>query len=134
MPGLGSCACGTVSFQYSGEPTLTALCHCKGCQNWGGSAFSSNVGVPTTNFSLTKGEPKSWVRNGDVSGKENRHFFCGGCGSSLFSRPEALGEITLIKSGCLEETNILIALELFATRRRDYIVPVADAKQAPEMP
>lgn len=56
------------------------------------------------------------------------------CGSSLFSRPEALGDVTLIKSGCLEETNIPIALELFATRRRDYVAPVADAKQAPEMP
>lgn len=57
---------------------MTALCHCKGCQNWGGRAFSSNLGVPTTNFSITKGDPKDWVRSGDVSGKENRHLFCGG--------------------------------------------------------
>jgi hypothetical protein len=56
------------------------------------------------------------------------------CGSSLFSQPQALGEITLIKSGCLEENNIPIGLELFVTRRRDYVVPIVDAKQAPEMP
>lgn len=137
-----------------GDPAMSALCHCQGCQNWGGSAFSSNVGVPTTNFSITKGNPKNWVRTGDVSGKENRHFFCGGqpvptptshyneskilivtdCGSSLFSRPEVLEGITLIKSGCLDETNIPISLEMFVTRRCDYVAPVANAPQAPEMP
>jgi hypothetical protein len=59
---------------------------------------------------------------------------CVDCGSSLFSRPEVLEGITLIKSGCLDETNIPIALEMFATRRCDYVAPVANAPQVPEMP
>lgn len=56
------------------------------------------------------------------------------CGSSLFSRPEVLEGITLIKSGCLDETNIPISLEMFVTRRCGYVAPVANAAQVPEMP
>lgn len=38
-----------------GEPALTALCYCSDCQKLTGSAFSSNVAVHTTSFSVTTG-------------------------------------------------------------------------------
>lgn len=38
---------------------MTALCHCMDCQKWSGSAFSSNVAVPTAQFSVTKGLPRN---------------------------------------------------------------------------
>lgn len=73
----------------TGDPALTALCHCSDCQKWTGSAFSSNVVVPTTNFSIVKGTPKVWTRLGLVSGKEHLHFFCGGeLNSGVTPEPE----------------------------------------------
>ncbi|KAJ5979801.1 hypothetical protein N7481_007099 [Penicillium waksmanii] len=128
MPGSGNCACGNIAFTY------TALCHCAGCQQWSGSAFSSNVAVPTTNFAVSKGTPKSWARLADVSGKEHRHFFCGDCGSSLYSQPEGMPGVTQIKSGNLHDTAIPIGVEIFATRRLGYVTPIVSANQAPEMP
>jgi hypothetical protein len=41
--------------------------------------------------------------------------------------------ITQIKAGSLQETNIPIAGEIFVTRRREYVSPVAGAIQASEM-
>ncbi|ODM17687.1 hypothetical protein SI65_06475 [Aspergillus cristatus] len=134
MPGSGICACGNVCFEYSGEPVLTALCHCTECQRWSGSAFSSNVAVPTAHFSVTKGEPKCWTRLGVVTGKEHHHFFCGDCGTSLYSQPEAMAGVTQIKAGSLRETNIPIGAEIFVTRRQNYVSLVEGAQQATDMP
>ncbi|KAJ5881735.1 uncharacterized protein N7529_000407 [Penicillium soppii] len=102
------------------------------CQKFSGSAFSSNVAVPTANFTL-HGTPKSWSRIGLCSGKENVQFFCDECGSSLFSRPEAMPGTTLIKTGSLIDTDIKIMAELFVSRRRGYVGAVESAKQATEM-
>ncbi|KIX93353.1 uncharacterized protein Z520_10996 [Fonsecaea multimorphosa CBS 102226] len=113
---------------------MTALCHCTDCQKWAGSAFSTNVAVPTSNFSLTKGTPKAWQRLAVVSGKPNYHFFCGDCGSNLYAQPQGMAGLTLIKAGSLEQTNISIVAELFVTRRRDYISPVPGAQQLDQMP
>ncbi|GAD98202.1 predicted protein [Paecilomyces variotii No. 5] len=134
MPGSGTCACGNVAFTYSGDPALTVLCHCSDCRKWTGSAFSSNVAVPTANFSITKGKPKIWTRLGLVSGKEHPHFFCGDCGTNLYSQPGGMPGTTLIKAGSLSDDNIAIAAELFTTRRRNYITPVGSAQQAEQMP
>lgn len=103
MPGSGSCSCGNIALEYSGKycyfqsfcqsesfekllilpvasgySAITALCHCADCQKWSASAFSCNVIVPTSAFSILKGHPKSWSRIALVSGKPHAHFFCGG--------------------------------------------------------
>ncbi|GAD95716.1 predicted protein [Paecilomyces variotii No. 5] len=134
MPGSGSCACGNITFKYDGEPALTALCHCANCQKWTGSAFSSNVAVPTTALSIIKGIPKTWSRQGLTSGKEHLQFFCGDCGSALYSQPGGMAGTTLIKAGSLAENNISIAAELFTKDRRSYIQPIGSAAQAEKMP
>lgn len=72
-----------------GEPATTALCHCKDCQKWTGAAYTSNVVVPRTNFSVTKGKPKDYDAKG-ASGKINKHWFCSNCGSSLYTELEIM--------------------------------------------
>jgi len=78
----GSCMCGAIKYEYSGEPAVTALCHCTDCQKWTGGAFTSNAVVPRTAFKVTKGKPASWDGVGE-SGKVNKHFFCSTCGRIL---------------------------------------------------
>jgi hypothetical protein len=56
------------------------------------------------------------------------------CGTSLYSQPEGMPGVTQIKSGSLVEPNIPITAEIFVTRRRDYVTPIAGAMQASEMP
>lgn len=94
----GSCLCGEVTYEFTGEPALTVLCHCHDCQKWCGAVASSNMIVPRDQFKVTKGSPKKFGVKAD-SGKTNTRVFCGNCGSSLFSEVEALPDIIALKAG-----------------------------------
>ncbi|KAH8658309.1 Mss4-like protein [Xylariales sp. PMI_506] len=127
----GSCVCGTIAYEYSVEPAVTALCHCLDCQKWTGSGSSANVAIPTTEFRIIQGQPKSYARKGD-SGLSHVHFFCGDCGSSLYSQPDSMEGTTLIKAGTLDNGAALhlpIKVEFFARSRPSFETPVAGANQ-----
>ncbi|CRK25666.1 hypothetical protein BN1723_013652, partial [Verticillium longisporum] len=101
MTTKGSCACGAIAYQFEGEALAKALCHCIDCQKWTGGAFTSNAVVPRTAFSVTKGTPRTWDAVA-ASGKINKHFFCGDCGSSLYTELEVLPDVTCVKAGGLD--------------------------------
>lgn len=31
--------CGAINYEYTGEPAVTALCHCVDCQKWTGAGM-----------------------------------------------------------------------------------------------
>merc|ERR1712137_980903 len=99
--------CGAVEYEYTGEPAVTALCQCTDCQKWSGGAYTSNVVVPRTNMKVVKGNTpvvgalKTYDAVGN-SGKVNKHFFCGTCGSSLYTELEVMPEMGCIKAGGLD--------------------------------
>ncbi|KAH6685403.1 glutathione-dependent formaldehyde-activating enzyme [Plectosphaerella plurivora] len=134
----GSCMCGEIKYESSAEkPELTALCHCTDCQKWSGSAFTSNAGVPTDSFKVTQGTPKAYDVTGDT-GKNNKHFFCGNCGSSLFTRLDVLPGVTIIKAGGLDGGNAKldafggVGVEYYCSGRMPYLQDVNGAKQEPK--
>ncbi|KAH7368922.1 Mss4-like protein [Plectosphaerella cucumerina] len=135
----GSCMCGEIKYESSSaKPDITALCHCTDCQKWSGSAFTSNAGVPTDSFKVTQGTPKEYDVTG-ASGKINKHFFCGNCGSSLFTRLEIIPGVTIIKAGGLDGGHANLAadfggvgVEFYCKDRVTYLEGVNGAKQEPE--
>ncbi|KAI9715802.1 MAG: hypothetical protein M1828_000707 [Chrysothrix sp. TS-e1954] len=129
----GSCLCGQVGYEYTGEPATTALCHCVDCQKWTGAAYTSNVVVPRGNFKVTAGSPKSYDAKG-ASGKVNKHWFCGNCGSSLYTELEIMPDVTCVKSGGLDAgaANHPVAVEFYNKDRLAYTKPVEGADQKPE--
>ncbi|EAW15655.1 GFA family protein [Aspergillus fischeri NRRL 181] len=130
----GSCMCGATTYTSPSEPLVTALCHCVDCQKWTGGAFTSNVVVPRDTFKVTKGTPKFCDIAG-ASGKNNRHFFCGNCGSSLFTELDIMGDKTVIKAGTLDngEANLRnrVDVEFYVKDRISYLGAVDGAKQEP---
>lgn len=101
---------------HIGDIALKAFCNCKDCQRWGGAPGMANVVVPRETFKITEGksdpapsverqmsaneakpgEPKTFDTVGG-SGKINKHFFCGDCGSSLYCELEVMADKTAIK-------------------------------------
>ncbi|KAE8381267.1 Mss4-like protein [Aspergillus bertholletiae] len=130
----GSCMCGATAYASDSEPLVTALCHCVDCQKWTGGAFTSNVIVPRESFKVTKGEPSFYDITG-ASGKNNRHFFCGRCGSSLFTELDLMADKTVIKAGTLDggEANLRnkVDVEFYTKDRASYLCAVQGAKQEP---
>ncbi|KAH8655134.1 Mss4-like protein [Tricladium varicosporioides] len=130
----GSCLCGAIEYEYKGKPIETALCHCTDCQKWSGSAYTSNVIIPSESFKLTKGTPKCYTNFG-LSGKAHPHYFCGDCGSSIYVQPVAFEGLTVIKAGTLDggAADIEISIERFIQNRNHYVAPVEGAVQAKRM-
>jgi hypothetical protein len=53
MPELkGGCLCGAVRYTTTAEPVMSAVCHCRDCQRFTGSAFGALVGVPKEALSI----------------------------------------------------------------------------------
>ncbi|ODM17315.1 hypothetical protein SI65_06990 [Aspergillus cristatus] len=132
----GSCMCGGIAYAAESEPLITALCHCIDCQKWTGSAFTSNLMVPRDSFRVTKGSPKHCDTTGD-SGKNNRHFFCPDCGSSLYSQPDIMPDITTIKAGTLDngENGLRgrVDVEVYVKDRVGFVSGVEGARQEDTM-
>ena len=79
----GHCNCGAVRFEIT-EPLVGArYCHCTRCQRRTGTAASASAGVVPGSFRIVSGEEvlKAWK---PPDGAEK--WFCGECGSALFSR------------------------------------------------
>ncbi len=104
MSVTGQCLCGAVRYEIDNEPAITGVCHCKNCQRQAGSAFSTLAGVPKTEFSLVSGEPKLY-RDGDTeSGNEVERYFCGDCGSPIYSVIPGAPDDLYLKTGTLDDT------------------------------
>jgi hypothetical protein len=82
MPHSGSCFCGAVQIEVSGEPAAMGYCHCRSCRSWSGG--------PVNAFSLW---PPEAVKV--VSGAENlatyaktmlsERKYCAKCGGHLMT-------------------------------------------------
>lgn len=78
------------------------------------------------------GTPKQYDIVGG-SGKVNHHFFCGDCGSSLFTRLDIMEGKVCIKAGGLDDGGASlgnkIMVELYVKDRVEYLGAVEGAAQ-----
>lgn len=117
----GGCLCGAVRYAIEGQPAMQAVCHCSHCQKQSGSAFSTIVGVPDAQVTITQGAPKSFIDHGD-SGKAVERQFCANCGSPLFSKVEVAPGLTFVKSGTLDDTAFFRpAVHVYAKSKQDWV-------------
>jgi hypothetical protein len=116
------------------EPAVTALCHCIDCQKWSGGAYTSNVVVPHTAFKVaSSNKPKEYDAMGN-SGKINKHFFCGTCGSALYTELEVMPEMTCVKAGTLDGGAAdfgKVGVEFYTKDRVSFAPACEGAKQEP---
>lgn len=105
MTQTGHCLCGAVRYEISGAPAMTGICHCRNCQRQAGSAFSTLAAVARTEFSLTAGEPKRYLDEDTDSGNPVERFFCGNCGSPIYSAIGAQPDMLFLKTGTLDDTS-----------------------------
>jgi hypothetical protein len=78
----GSCICGAVSYEITGEPFGFYHCHCGRCRKASGTGHASNILLKPATASWTSGEEllKSYAV---PEAQRFRTQFCGTCGSPL---------------------------------------------------
>jgi hypothetical protein len=92
LPLRGGCGCGAVRFEVSAPLRSSKYCHCTRCQRRSGTAASASARPQPGSFHIVAGEEhlRAW-RPADGADK----WFCGNCGSALFSQvqddPERIG-------------------------------------------
>ena len=100
----GSCLCEAITYQIPESSLMEAVCHCRNCQKQAGSAFSTLAGVNTADFNLT-GKPIVFVDKATDSGASVERYFCGNCGSPIYSALPAQPDVIYLKTGTLDDTS-----------------------------
>jgi len=96
----GSCLCGAVKYEVTGEPQRFLHCHCSRCRKATGTGHASNLFLQPGVLTWLSGEEQ--VRAYKVpEAKRFTNSFCGTCGSRL---PRARDPDTvMIPSGSLDD-------------------------------
>ena len=108
----GSCLCGGVRFEFTGEPLNAGYCHCTRCQKRTGSAVSAQARIDGRRFRWLQGEElvKTW-RHADGGFEKG---FCTECGAHLFSRnPDNPDQMTIRMSAFDEDPGVRPSWRLY---------------------
>lgn len=97
----GGCLCGAIRYTVSVPITELRACHCRDCQKSTGTGGSVNAMIPSAALQITQGTPKRHSVTAD-SGRTLHRFFCGDCGSPLFSRRELTPQNSGLRIGTLD--------------------------------
>jgi hypothetical protein len=95
----GSCLCGAVSFQISGEFESFFLCHCKYCQKDTGSAHAANLFSSNAILNWISGEDQ--INNFKLPSTRHAKAFCSNCGSAL-PNLQMNGKLLVVPAGSLD--------------------------------
>ncbi|MES2625973.1 MAG: GFA family protein [Pseudomonadota bacterium] len=95
----GSCLCGAISYEISGDLGDGYFCHCERCRKASGSVFASNARIRPDQFTLLTGQEVLKDFHHPASGLTRK--FCGECGSPIVSE-RTVPAIMVIRLGTLD--------------------------------
>lgn len=96
----GSCLCGSVRYEITGEPTRFYHCHCQRCRKATGTGHASNVMIKSDAIRWLDGESQLRSYKLPEAERFGTHF-CGNCGSLMPRQVPALGMV-VIPAGSLD--------------------------------
>ena len=117
----GSCLCGAIRFEVTGELAGIQLCHCSQCRQASGAAFAANLPVRAEDFRIVAGQPKAFE-----SSPGKQRLFCGDCGSPIISRTAADPATVRVRAGLLAEPVETKAVFHFHVSSNASWLPIAD--------
>jgi hypothetical protein len=97
----GGCACGSIRYKLTESPLIVHACHCRDCQRITGSAFVINLWIEKKFFEAGPVVAKSFRLKGGT-GKPHDVFFCGSCGTYLWSDYHGAPGSSFVRAGTLD--------------------------------
>lgn len=86
----GSCFCGAVQFEVSGNPAAMGFCHCESCRLWSASPVNAFILWKPESFKVTQGKDNIATYN-KTSGSSRK--WCKTCGGHIFTDHPEMGLI-----------------------------------------
>ena len=112
----GSCLCGGVTYELTGDLRPSVACHCLQCRKTSGHYVSATQ-VQPDQLSFTKDATLTWFQ----SSPEAARGFCNACGSSLFWKHKGDNGAVSVMSGTIDgATDITTEKHIFTAFKGDY--------------
>lgn len=128
----GSCLCGEVSFEISGEFESFFLCHCIRCRKDSGSAHAANLFSTTAQLEWLTGRAN--VRMFQLPGTRHQRSFCSDCGSALPGL-QMDGALLVAPAGSLDsEPGVRPDAHIFVAERASWDEHLEDAPSYDGLP
>lgn len=133
----GGCYCGAIRYEATIDPMLVGVCHCRDCQLFSGSAFRTSSSIPSADFAIVAGQPKTFRKVAD-NGNVRDAAFCGNCGSHICTYPEnpdAEGAFVSLRWSTSDQFDqIEPKFEIFCDSKASWVSEVETATQFARMP
>ena len=130
----GSCLCGAIRYSIQSPVSELRACHCTACQKASGAGGSVNAAVASADVQFTKGKPKRFTMQAD-SGRTLHRYFCGDCGSPVYSQRDISPERMVIRAGTIDNPPPMkIAAHIWTGSKRDWSHIDAGAQQVAGQP
>lgn len=109
---LGQCMCGTIRFEFKGEPKFISECVCHSCRKAHGATAVGWVGVDNENFEILHGvDQLKWYQ----SSEESERGFCMECGTRfLFRSRKWPGEMHMTRTSFPDDAGLESKVLVFA--------------------
>jgi hypothetical protein len=133
-PLTGSCLCGAIRYSISAPVSELRACHCTHCQKASGAGGTVNAVVPSSAFKIIQGTPKRYACKAD-SGRTLYRYFCGDCGSGIYSQRATNPDIVVVRAGSFDNAEgMKISTHIWTKSARPWSYIDPSAKQHPGQP
>ncbi|KAJ6021156.1 hypothetical protein N7540_006660 [Penicillium herquei] len=135
----GSCFCGNVKYNFSGEPADKCICHCLSCRKISGSTYTTNLIIPEPNFSLISGTLKECTAKHE-NGMDLTLHFCQNCGTTIYKTAtlDMFAGVLVLLAGTVDGGQGIEKAkpksELWTKYRADWLSSLEEVAQVNEFP
>ncbi|MDM3871904.1 GFA family protein [Porticoccus sp. W117] len=120
----GSCMCGDVRYEVTGECREVVACHCVECRKSSGHYTAATATRPE-NLKLLGDDGLKWYR----SSPKAQRGFCQNCGSTLFWKPDSGDRISIFAGSLDGQTGLQMTSHIYSQEKGDYYTIEGDAAQ-----
>jgi hypothetical protein len=132
MAATGGCLCGQVRYETKSAPLMTGICHCKNCQKQAGSAFSTLAAFQKTDIEFT-GDLSLYADGDTDTGNTVSRYFCGTCGSPIYSAIPSQPDMAYLKTGTLDDTDgFIVMFHCWSSTKQDWVELSPDVPAFPQ--
>lgn len=126
----GSCLCGTIRYEVTGELGPIVFCHCSQCRKAQGAAFGANAAVKADDFRITAGEN---ALTAFESSPGKTRAFCKVCGSPILSRLDSRPGVIRLRIGTLDsKIDARPVAHIFTASKSEWFAIHDDLPQHPQ--
>ena len=109
----GSCLCGSLKFEVTGQPIFQGFCQCLDCRKAACGHYPA-MGFPSSAVKVT-GAYKTYSKAGE-SGKPIHRNFCPTCGGLVFDNIDVMPDVTIVNAAALDDPEVFKPESVIYTR------------------